>query len=136
MHNSRQLLSQSQLKTTPARLAVLDFLELAKTPLDADSIFVHLKTEHDRADKATIYRMLDTFVTKGLIKRVEFGEGKARYELSGEEHHHLICDRCGKIEDISDCNISELEAEIQHKKKFSVKRHSLEFFGICSLCQS
>ena len=73
--------------------------------------------------------MLDAFLTHGIITRIEFQEGKFRYELTGEEHHHLLCSNCGKIEDISDCNLSGLEEEIRQKKGFLVKRHVLEFFG-------
>ncbi len=135
MNSFRTLLQSSDLKATPARLAVLSFLDNNKSPLDADAIFAHLREEHDEADKATIYRILETFVAKGLLKRLEFGEGKYRYELAGDDHHHLICENCGKIEDISDCNISDLEADIKQKKNFLVKRHSLEFYGLCQNCQ-
>ena len=135
MKNYKHLLEISELRTTPARLAVLGFLNENPNPLSADVIFDHLKIEHNQADRATIYRILETFFQKGLIKRLELGEGKYRYELAGEDHHHLICESCGAIEDISDCSISELEKEIAHKKKFLVKRHSLEFFGVCSTCQ-
>ncbi|HVZ58173.1 MAG TPA: Fur family transcriptional regulator [Patescibacteria group bacterium] len=135
MDTLRTLLQSVDLKATPARLAVLSFLEDTHSPSDAEAIFVHLKEEHDVADRATIYRMLETFVDKGLIKRLEFGEGKYRYEVAGDDHHHLICEDCGKIEDISDCNISDLEKDIQKKKGFSVKQHSLEFFGLCKDCQ-
>jgi len=136
MKNYRLLLENASLKTTPARLAVLSFLNENSDPLSAESIFDHVAGEHSPADRATIYRILETFFQKGIIKRLELGEGKYRYELTGEEHHHLICESCGKIEDISDCNISEFEKEIGRKKKFTVRRHSLEFFGLCSDCQN
>lgn len=135
MKNYRPLLESVSLKTTPARLAVLSFLSEESNPLTADGIFDHLKVEHNQADRATIYRILETFFQKGIIRRLELGEGRYRYELAGQEHHHLICENCGAIEDISDCNISELEKDIMNKKQFLVKRHSLEFFGVCNTCQ-
>lgn len=135
MKQHKTVLQEANLKTTNARLSVLSFLDSAKTPLSADEIFDHLKLEHEEADKATIYRILDTFYKKGLVNRLEFSEGKYRYELTGEDHHHLICERCGAVEDISDCNIHILEKEIGEKKQFLVTRHSLEFFGVCSICQ-
>jgi len=136
MHNFRQLLHQSDLKVTPARLAVLSYLEQVRSPLYADSIYDHLKEEHDNGvDRATIYRILETFSQKRLIKRLEFGEGKYRYELMEDDHHHLICESCGKIEDISDCEIESWEQAIAKKKQFIIKRHSLEFYGLCHVCQ-
>ena len=136
MKNYKPLLQDASLKTTPARLAVLSFLSENANPLTADGIFDHLKIEHGQVDRATIYRILEVFLQKGIIKRLKLDEQRSHYELVGEDHHHLICESCGKIEDISDCNISELENEIVLKKKFLVKRHSLEFFGICTSCQS
>lgn len=129
------LLKQAELKQTTARLAVLSFLEFAHRPMTAEEIYDHIRLEHEEADKATIYRILDTFVKKRITTRLEFGEGKYRYELAGDDHHHLICESCGKVEDISDCSISELEKEIGRKKKFLVKRHALEFYGVCLPCQ-
>ena len=65
------------------------------------------------------------FQEKGLVKQISFNEGKFRYELSNkEDHHHLICESCGKIEDISDCNIPDLEKEINKKKQF-LFRHNV-----------
>lgn len=129
------LLIQADLKKTNARLAVLSYLDETRTPQTADEIFSHVNEEHDEVDRATIYRILDTFYKKGLVHRLEFSEGKYRFELVGDEHHHLICEGCGKIEDISDCNITEWEQEINQKKGFQIKRHSLEFFGVCNQCQ-
>lgn len=135
VNSTRTILKDYDLKSTPARLAILGFLQEEKTPRDAEEIFVHVAQEHEHADKVTIYRTLETFYEKGLINRIDFREGKYRYELSGNDHHHLLCEKCGKIEDISDCHISDLEEEISKKKKFLVKRHQLEFFGVCASCQ-
>jgi Fe2+ or Zn2+ uptake regulation protein len=132
----RQELQKADLKVTGARLAVLGYLGQTSKPLDADAIFNHLKAEHDKVDMVTVYRILESFRQKGLITRLEFQEGKFRYEMAGDEHHHLICEQCGGIEDMSDCNITDLEKEITVKKGFVVKRHALEFFGTCTLCQS
>lgn len=134
-HVLRTELTDAGLKVTPARLAVLSFLEQANSPLTVDEIYEHIHTEHERADRATIYRIVDTFFQKGITTRLEFGEGKYRYELTGEDHHHLICENCGAVSDISDCNILELEKDITKKKGFTVKRHSLEFYGLCASCQ-
>jgi Fur family ferric uptake transcriptional regulator len=76
------------------------------------------------------------FTEKGLTKQIQLQEGKFRYELAtAAEHHHLVCTKCGDIQDISDCNIDGLEKDIEKKKKFKVTSHALEFFGLCSNCQ-
>lgn len=129
-----QLIAQG-LKGTKPRLAVLHILEEEHRPLAVAEILERLKDHDIAADQATVYRILDLFTQKQLVDRYAFQEGKYRYELAGKDHHHLICETCGRIEDISDCNIPELESDIHKKKGFLVKRHALEFYGICQLCQ-
>ena len=80
--------------------------------------------------------MMNSFSSKGLVRKISLQESKLRYEHTAkEDHHHLICKNCENIEDFSGCNIPELEKEITKKKKFLVKSHSLEFFGLCKRCQ-
>lgn len=121
------------LKNTPSRLAVLKILKEKNSPLDVLQIFELTK---NKTDLATVYRTLEVFYNNGLIEKFEFGEGKYRYEIKGKHHHHLVCDVCGKIEDVSAQAIPALEKEIQSKHKFLIKRHSLEFFGLCKNCQN
>lgn len=136
LHNCRVELKDASLKATPARLAVLKLLEKANKPVDVTSIIDYLKQNDTKADPATIFRIINIFTDKGITQQIQFYEGKARYELSSKnDHHHLICARCGTIEDVSDCPIYRLRAKIKKKNKFLVKRHSLEFFGICKQCQ-
>lgn len=135
MTQFRSILQNANLKVTNARQAALVFFADRQKPVDAGELISYLKKQRIDADKATVYRMLETFYDKGIITRMEFGEGKFRYELAGSDHHHMICEQCGAIADMSDCNIHELEKEIRKKKHFIVKRHALEFFGVCEQCQ-
>lgn len=135
MNKSVQLLQNAQLKATNARKVALHFFGKEDRPVDVEEILEHLRKHDLETDRATVYRMIETFLEKGIITRLEFGEGKYRYELTGFDHHHLVCENCGRIEDISDCGIEEWEKKIKQKKHFLVKHHSLEFFGVCQLCQ-
>jgi len=131
----KKQLGNNKLKTTKARLAVLEILEAVGKPLDVSEIESELTNQSVTADNATVYRILDIFVDKNLVQRIEFQEGKFRYEISGRKHHHLICENCGKIKDVNDCPVVDLEASIAKKHKFVIKRHALEFFGLCEDCQ-
>lgn len=136
-HDHKEELKELALKATPARKAVLDLLESSSKPLDIISVFEYLKKRKISSDIATVFRIINAFTDKGLTKKIEFREGKFRYELSAkEDHHHLVCNKCGNVEDVSDCNIKSLEKDIEKKKKFKVLNHSLEFFGLCSNCQN
>ena len=135
-HDCKEELNQAELRATPARIAVMQFLETTNQPVDAGMVLDYLKTQNIDTDPATVFRMMNDFLSKGLTKQIQFQEGKTRYELSNkEDHHHLICENCGKIESVSDNVIPHMEKEIQEKQKFLVKRHSLEFFGLCKDCQ-
>ena len=135
-HNCTDELREVDLKATPARLAVLKLLEDSKQPIDVSSIKDYLDKKSIKTDPVTVFRIINTFTEKGITKQIQFNEGKFRYELaSKDEHHHLICKTCGSIEDISDCNIEDLEKEIESRKGFKVQSHSLEFFGVCGRCQ-
>lgn len=134
-HDCRTELRQADLQVTPARIATLKLFESHAKPIDAAHLAEHLQKELG-IDRVTVFRILNAFVEKGLITKLEFGEGKARYEInSPEDHHHLICENCGKIEDIDDTMIPHVESDIVKKTGFLVKRHSLEFYGLCKNCQ-
>ncbi len=135
-HDCTTELREASLKATPTRLAVLRLLENTDKPVDVASIIEYLRQKDIKADQATVFRIINMFTSRGLTKQVQLNEGKFRYELSSKaDHHHFICENCGVIEDISDCNISKLEDDLWKKKGLRVKRHSLEFFGLCIACQ-
>lgn len=135
-HNCENELRDAELKVTPARLGVLAALEQTDIPLDVSSVIDYLKKARVKADKVTVFRILNSLTEKGLIIPIQLGEGKFRYEHSAKaDHHHFICKGCGEIIDISDCNIDVLEKNIEKKKKFTITSHSLEFFGICANCR-
>lgn len=135
-HDCKEELRDSDLKVTPARLAILKLLERTETPVDVASIITYLDKHAIKTDPATVFRIMNIFTERGIAKQIQLLEGKTRYELAANaDHHHLVCTKCGDIQDISDCNIDGLEKDIEKKKQFKVTSHSLEFFGLCSNCQ-
>lgn len=134
-HNCKEELKAFGLKATPARVAIVKYLENVKFPQDAEMIFKELEKTQAKADPATVYRILDVFYKKGLVQRIELGEGKFRYERSKKHHHHLICISCGKIENVSGEYLSSLQEKIKKEHDFLVESHSLEFYGLCRRCR-
>jgi Fur family ferric uptake transcriptional regulator len=128
------MLHKSGYKATPSRLAILGIFDTTKRPLSAQEIIDLLPHS---TDQATIYRALRTFKTKGLIHQIDLRHNHAHYELTNlAEHHHLICLRCGRVEDVHQCNIETLEKTILGDAKHfaEIKQHSLEFYGVCKVC--
>ncbi|OGK18766.1 hypothetical protein A3D80_00740 [Candidatus Roizmanbacteria bacterium RIFCSPHIGHO2_02_FULL_40_13b] len=124
------------MRMTKARGAIIDIFEKSKTPIDAGFIALKLEAHHISADLATVYRNISTLLETNIVRSVDFSDGTGRYELRDRpHHHHAICTRCGKIQDIKNCDYTTLEKEVVEKLKFKIKKHNLEFFGLCSNCQ-
>lgn len=131
----RNLLRTSGLKATPGRLAILMVLENAKKPLSIEKITSGLGKH--TADLATVYRTLHSLAQTGAVRQVDLRHGHAHYELaSPADHHHLICTKCGRIEDFTGCDTNQLIQEVVSKSKQfkKVTEHSMELFGICKTC--
>ena len=131
----QELLRNKNLRVTRARVAVLEMLSQRKKPIDVIEIENYLDQKKIQVDQVTIYRMLDAFLEKKLITRLDFQEGKFRYEFFSSDHHHLICEDCGQIQDIDMCPVEEIENQIARTQNFAITRHALEFFGFCGACR-
>ena len=130
------VLKKSGLKTTKGRAAILHILSNEKQPLDVDGIEERLATQKLSLDNATVYRILEAFVEHSIATRVEFKEGKFRYELATlPHHHHAICTNCGSIQDIEGCSIDFLETSVEDRLNFKIVSHTMDFFGLCAKCK-
>ncbi|MDQ6632694.1 MAG: transcriptional repressor, partial [Verrucomicrobiota bacterium] len=130
-------LRRTSRKITRPRQAILNLLREHPHPLSNKEIFSRLA--QGDCDLATIYRSMHLLESMGMVKRFDFGDGAARYELVGEDddghHHHLICTRCSDIVEVADCFPQELETKIARRNGFKSISHNLEFFGLCPRCQ-
>src|SRR5881397_3739761 len=124
-------------KMTAARRAILASLRRKPHPMSIREIFGSL-TKGD-CDLATVYRSMHLLESMGMVKRFEFGDGVARFELLKEgdsgHHHHLVCTRCSGVVEIEECIIEALEAKLAERNGYKGVTHKLEFFGICPECQ-
>jgi Fe2+ or Zn2+ uptake regulation protein len=130
----RNILRKSGHKATPSRLAILEVFKKNKNPLSAQEIINSLPSD---ADQTTVYRTLKSLKEKGVIKQIDLRHNHAHYEIADvTDHHHLICLRCGKIEDVEHHNVELMERTIlQNAKHFAeIRQHTLEFYGICKAC--
>ena len=124
-------------KITGPRAAILEILRQHPHPLTNKEIFAALPK--NQCDMATIYRSMHLLEKMGMVKRFDFGDGAARFELVGEgddgHHHHLVCTRCSEVVEIDECFPGEIEKRIATANGFTAVTHKLEFFGICPACQ-
>lgn len=140
MNNATQVIDYLKAKgfrITNVRKAVIDILHDSSSPSSVEDILNTLKKFSLNPNKTTAYREIEFLQNHGIVQEVDFGEGLKRFEIaSNEHHHHLICVKCKKVEDISlNQDLSKEEKRISTEKKYKILNHSLEFFGICGKCQ-
>ena len=128
------LLRAKGYKVTQSRLSVLEIFSRYHSPLRAEDVFRYIKKT--KIDGATIYRTLKSFEESGILKRIDLRGDSAYFELNNHHHHHLVCKKCGDIEDVDVCEIDKLNDKVlKNSSKFKVVlEHSLEFFGVCKMC--
>ncbi len=130
----KALLHSSGFKVTPKRLKLLELLQIESKPLTVLEIQKKLRNV---PDTVTLYRALEAFVSKGIIRRVDLGHSHAHYEFAtGSHHHHLVCTNCARVEDVAVCLGPSVEKKVlaQSAHFKNINQHALEFFGLCRAC--
>jgi Fe2+ or Zn2+ uptake regulation protein len=123
-------------RITKTRTAVLGLLLSASKPLSASELLICLKEQRVIVDRTTIYRELNFLINHNLLKEVRLIGEPSLFELQLEHCHHLVCLKCHAVKKITICNhLESQEQQIMKKEKFKISDHSLEFYGLCHLCQ-
>lgn len=139
----RGKLSENHYKMTPQRKEILQiFIENENDHhLSAEEVYDVLKKKDFDFGLATIYRNVELLSSLGILSRVNFDDGRTRYELNSSDpkihqHHHLICLKCKKIIEFEEDLLDNLEGVIKKKSGFEIVNHEVKFFGYCSDCKS
>jgi len=132
---------------TLPRQVILEVLDTTDQKyMTAEEVYMRVHEEYPGIGLATVYRTLNLLSDMGLVSKFEFGEGKARYELTErgqrEKHHHLlVCSHCFRVIKYSDFSEEEqkvyadIEAKLEKTYDFAVKRHVVQYYGICAECR-
>src|SRR5438132_284696 len=102
------------MKKTKIRESLINTLRSSNSPLPVSQILMYLKKENPRINKTTTYRDLDLLITESEVEEVDFGEGKKRYHTFQKPHHHLLCQKCGTVEEV-ECEDKYQITKIQNK---------------------
>lgn len=124
-------LKKSGYRITKARKRIIEILSGSQTPINVTGIVNKL-----HVNKTTVYREIEALIKGGYVTEVNLDDGFKRYELTDRgHHHHLVCIECKSITELNiiDDFIRE-EKRIQSQQNFTIVKHNLEFFGICSQC--
>lgn len=135
MEESQQL-KEAGLKITMPRLKILQIFEYSvEHHLSAEDVYRALSEMGEEVGLATVYRVLTQFETAGLINRHNFEGGYSVFELSqGEHHDHLVCVKCGRVEEFFDDVIEQRQNMIAERAGFKMTDHALNIYGLCPKC--
>lgn len=120
-----------------ARSAVVELLGEQDCALSALEIEDRLRAGGHSIGRASVYRALDQLESLRLVQRLEIGTGTAAYEPvrpSGEHHHHLVCQRCGRVVPFEDPKLEREIERVSRGASFSVSAHDLTLRGTCGKC--
>lgn len=132
-----QRLRSSGQKMTRIRKQILGILLKPDSLIDAQTLQTQLERLNLKVNKSTIYREITFLLNQEIIKSIDFGDGKKRYEIDQKDHHHhLVCLNCQSVDHFNlEDDLTLEEILIKREKKFKIINHSLEFFGLCQNCQ-
>jgi len=126
------------LKVTLPRVKILEIMERETNNrhLNAEQVYKILISENEEIGLATIYRVLTQFEAAGLVTRHHFEGGNSVFELNkGQHHDHIVCVKCGKVDEFTDELIEERQDQIAKKLGYELTDHSLYLYGLCSKCR-
>jgi Fur family ferric uptake transcriptional regulator len=125
------------LKITLPRVKILEMLETSSTRhLSAEDVYKKLLEAGEEIGLATVYRVLTQFEAAGLVKRHHFEGGHSVFELhQGEHHDHILCVKCGRVDEFVDEVIEKRQRAIAKQSGYEMTDHSLYIYGICKDCR-
>lgn len=134
MNNSD--LKKAGLKVTIPRIKILEILENANAHhLSAEEVYKILLESSEDIALATVYRVLTQFEEAGLVIRHNFEGGHSVFELDhGKHHDHLVCIKCGRVEEFIDKVIEERQEFVAKEAGYTITDHSLNIYGVCETC--
>ncbi len=127
------------MKVTLPRVKILEILEniqLSERHLTAEKVYKILLDEGEEIGLATVYRVLTQFEAAGLVKRHHFEGGNSVFELNrGEHHDHMVCVKCGKVDEFKDEVIELRQTEISERLGYELTDHCFYLYGLCPNCR-
>lgn len=139
--NFRQKFKDRDYKLTPQRQIILQvFIDNQDKHLSAEDVHNIVRQQSNDIGLATVYRTLELLSDLDILQKMDFGDGRSRYEMnestSPHHHHHLICLACGTVIEFADDLMEDLENIIAQNSNFTIVDHQVKFYGYCQECRN
>jgi len=134
---ANEMLADAGYRRGGARREVVALLGEQRCALSAAEIEETLDRRGRRVSRASVYRVLEELEHIGIVQRVGIGQGMVRYEPVQHgpgHHHHLVCDRCGRLEPFADDGLERAIASLSERVPFRVAEHEVVLRGACHAC--
>ena len=123
-------------RMTPQRLCILQALVESNSHPSAEEIHAQVQRVSPMTSLATVYKTLETLRDMGEALEMEVGDGRRHYDgVRPRFHPHVVCTRCGRIEDVSLQDLSGLQTEAGRASGYQINAQRVEFYGLCLMCQ-
>src|SRR6266850_3129787 len=132
-----QFLATQKLRSTAPRQQTLESILNAPRHFDAEALRLRLRGQGKRLSRASTYRTLSLLVTAGVLHRTQLVDGTLHYELAkpSDPHHHLVCRRCGAIQEVLDESLARALANLVRRSTFAAEEVAVRVRGLCSKCR-
>ena len=129
----KSILHKENLRFTNQRLKIWEEISDSTEHRDAEDIYNSLRKRKINVSRATVYRTIDVLVKNNLVRKLDLGDGRSRYENKmGIAHHdHIVCLDCKKIVEFMNEEIEVMQDQIAEKMGFEIVRHVHQLFGNC-----
>jgi Fur family transcriptional regulator, peroxide stress response regulator len=122
-------------RMTSQRLAILDELKKVTSHPSAQEIYVMVQKKMPNVSFGTVYRNLKLLEDLGFLQELNYGKSFSRYDGNPDNHYHILCENCGRMDDIPLDVSKKLDKETSDATGYSVKAHRIEFYGKCPECR-
>jgi Fur family ferric uptake transcriptional regulator len=131
-------LKQQKLKLTPQRLRIAETAFDTHAHFTAEQLYDLVKKREPLVGRVTVYRTLEHLVESGMVEELSIAKGVATYEhTAGHAHHdHLICNRCGKVQELRSAKLEQLKEKEARAAGWEPQSHLLKIRGLCPDCRN
>lgn len=123
------------LALTVQRRLILETIAGRSDHPSVDQIFEAVKGRVPGISRTTVYRVLETFVRLGIVKRTPNSQDRARFDPNTTHHHHVVCTKCHKIIDLEPGGVEGISLPDGKSFGFEIQDYSIHFLGVCDSCK-
>jgi Fe2+ or Zn2+ uptake regulation protein len=137
-----EMIRKAGFRATSQRKSLISFLCKKQYPLSIQEIIAGLSRDisnnRDTVDQVTVYRMIEAFKRAEILREINLHGDRPRYEISDtkNDHHHIVCTKCHKLEDFIGCDYEEIKKKALRKSRSFTKitGHAFDLYGLCASC--